>query len=142
MMGCPEHQVDDLCQDTFLLALEKGLGDRDRRQTSAFLRRIATHLFLRHRRGDRRRARLLALASEQLWERYAEDNGSALIDAVRECTDGLRGRARQAVDLTYRDGLDRRSVGRAMGLAAEGVKSLLHRVRRQLRGCVERRIAR
>ena len=143
LLGCPEHHIEDLCQETFLLALQKGLGDRDRRQTGAFLRRTASHLFLRQRHGDRRRARLLAAATEQLWQRHCQDDqGSALLDALRDCIDSLPGRARQAVDLAYHQGLDQRCVGQALGLAASGVKSLLRRIRGGLRECVERRLAR
>ncbi|MBM4061237.1 MAG: RNA polymerase sigma factor [Planctomycetes bacterium] len=140
--GASPHEADDLTQEAFVVALQKGAADLEPAATAAFLRRTARFLFLRHRRG--RDAEQLADAVDELWQRHAaHDGGEGLLDALRECLGELTDRARRAVELGYglgaNDRLGRVDLGKELGLAPDGVKTLMQRVRQQLRACIERR---
>lgn len=141
-LGCASDQADDLTQDTFLVALDKGFEDSDDAATRAYLRRTARFLWLRGQRKARRRAELLAAAVDRLWERDCErDDGEAWLEALRSCVAGLRGRARSVVQWVYCEGQSRGEVARALGMRRGGVKTLLRRVRQTLRECVRRKLS-
>jgi DNA-directed RNA polymerase specialized sigma24 family protein len=108
-----------------------------------FLRRTARFLFLRHQR-DARSAIDLADVVDELWQHdCTDDAGDALLAALRRCLGELQGRARQAIERCY--GLaagadpDRLAAARELGLAPDGLKTLLQRTRALLRTCIERR---
>jgi RNA polymerase sigma-70 factor (ECF subfamily) len=80
---------------------------------------------------------------EQLASRYevlAEDV-DPLREALRQCVDELKGRARRVIDLRYRRGLKSKAIAEEMTLSAGAVRMLLCRVRESLRRCIERRVA-
>lgn len=141
--GARPHEADDLAQEAFVVALQKGAADLDPAATATFLRRTARFLFLRLRRGGRDAA-LLADAVDALWDRdQAADGGDARLDALRHCLGQLTDRARRAVELAYGlaagDRAGRIDIGAALGLQPNGVKTLMQRTRQQLRACIERR---
>ncbi len=142
MHGATPHEADDLAQEAFVIALQKGAADLDPAATATFLRRTARFLFLRLR-GSRRDTVQLADAVDALWAAdCAADGGDGRLAALRECLGRLAERAQRAVALSYGLGADssvsRRDIGAALGLAPDGVKTLLQRVRQQLRACIER----
>lgn len=140
-LGAPPAEADDLLQDTFLVAVRKGLADRGPAAAASFLRLTARHLLLRRRRDQNRRAVLLAGLAARLWEQdCAHDDGEAWLAALRACVGALDGRPREVVRLFYGEDLDRAAVAKALGMQATGVKTLLQRVRSVLRACVEKRI--
>lgn len=143
MHGASPHEADDLAQEAFVVALQKGAAHLDPAATATFLRRTARFLFLRLRGGERDAA-LLADAVDAQWERDCRlDGGDSRLAALRRCLDELTDRARRAVQLSYGlealDPASRRDVGAELGLEPNGVKTLMQRVRQQLRTCIERR---
>jgi DNA-directed RNA polymerase specialized sigma24 family protein len=77
-----------------------------------------------------------------VFARFARhDGGEGYLDALRECVDGLAGRARQAIELFYHDDLGRTDIAQRLEMTEDGVKSLLRRTRDVLRRCVEGRVA-
>ena len=138
-LGCPDDEADDLVQEVFVVALGRGFRDRSESQINAFLRRTARHLYLRSREKEGRRAKLLMNAAELLWSRdCAHDHGTGLLDTLRDCVDKLRGRSRRVVDLVYGEDMSRAEVARELRMRENGVKTLLQRVRRALRDCMDR----
>lgn len=141
-LGCPAFEADDLAQETFVVAFEKGLGDRNEHETAAFLRATARHLWLRSRSKQNRRAELLAAAAEDLWARLCrDDSGDRALLALRECVHGLGDRARRLVHLFYGEERSRTEVAAALGMQENGVKTALQRVRQALRECVQERLS-
>lgn len=143
MQGAAPHLADDLAHEAFVIGWQKGAHRLDPPAANAFLRRTARLLFLRQLR-DRRPAVELADAVDALWARDCDaDDGDGLLLALRECVDRLEGRARRAVELGYGTATvaapDRDAVARELGLKPNGLKTLLQRVRQQLRACIERR---
>lgn len=140
-LGARGDQAEDLLQDTFLVALDRLHDDRGDAAVATFLRETARHLWLRRRRDQGRREVLLAEFVEARWRDVAAaDECERWLEALRSCVDGLDGKAREAVQRSYRDGEDRRTIAQALGMKENGVKTLLQRVRAVLRACVERRL--
>lgn len=140
MHGAAADAADDLAQEVFVVAWQKGAHGFEPAAAATFLRRTARFVFLRHLR-DRRAAVELADAVDLLWQRdCAADGGAALVAALRECVARLDGRARRAVELSYgSEAASRDDAAVELGLRPNGLKTLLHRVRQQLRACIERR---
>lgn len=139
-LGAGADEADELVQEVLLVGCRTPLPD-DERAAAAFLRGVARNHWLRTRRWwRRRREREVALAVEQLWvATAADDDGDRLLANLRECLDTLQPRARQALDLHYRDGLDWNQVAARIGLRPNGTKTLAQRSREALRTCIERR---
>jgi RNA polymerase sigma-70 factor (ECF subfamily) len=141
-LGCTPDLADDLTQETFLVAHHRGLAEIEAEALGTFLRSTARFLYLRNVRNTRRRAELLADAADRLWARdCAPDDGAGWLEALRACVSALEGRSRRAVHLFYAENLDRNEVATRLGMRANGVKTLLHRVRNALRDCVRRRLS-
>jgi len=153
MLGAEPAEADDLAQEAFVVAMQKGalpiepwsgepgLGHPE--LLAAFLRTTARFLFLRLRKAGRRERRL-ADEVDALWARdAARDGGDALVAAVHACVGELDGRARRAIELCYglhdNDAQGRAAIAHELGLQENGVKTLLQRVRQRLRECIERR---
>lgn len=137
-LGASATEADDLTQETLLAALRAprdGVANPD-----AFVLGIAKNQWLRSRRWwRRRREREIADAVDQLWTATATaDDGDELIARLRECLGRLQPRARQALELHYRDGLRWQEVGPRIGLQVNGAKTLAQRSRQALRQCIEK----
>ena len=137
-LGSDPSLADDLTQDTFLAVLEKPFHQRTDAETSAYLRTVARHKFLRAMEKMRRGPTLddVELA-ERVWAETHADGGNEYLAALKDCLDHVNGRARTAIEQRYRDGRSRESIAEELGMSAEGVKTLLRRTRQSLRHCVE-----
>jgi RNA polymerase sigma-70 factor (ECF subfamily) len=139
-LGARRDEAEDLTQETFLAATRHGPGV-DAAHERVWLRGIARNQWLRSRQWwSRRRERTLADFTEQLWVERERDEGTGeeTVRALRRCLERLRGRAREALDLHYRDGLAWDDVARRIGLQPNGLKTLVQRARRLLKECLER----
>ena len=78
--------------------------------------------------------------------KLVDDRGAAAaasflrVDALRSCIDGLPERSRELLRRCYADDAGRHELGDEFGLAVDGVKTALRRLRAALRECIERRI--
>jgi RNA polymerase sigma-70 factor (ECF subfamily) len=138
-LGAPPEQADDLLQETFLQLVRGRCRDQGRAARAAWLRKVARNLLLKSRRGPQRAVELEG--ADAAFAAFArDDGGTGHLAALQLCLDELDGRARAAVRLQYEERASRATIGAELGLSADGVKSLLRRVRTALRACVERRI--
>ena len=141
-LGCATSSVDDLAQETFLTFLSANFDVVDDRSTAKFLRSIARHLFLKSLRS----ADPQSLAEElddadATWVRYLDqDGGGPYLDALKACLRVVKGRTKAALALRYESGLGRGAIADRLGASESAVHSMLVRVRRSLRECVERRL--
>ncbi|MEX0713698.1 MAG: sigma-70 family RNA polymerase sigma factor [Pirellulales bacterium] len=139
-LGCAPAQAEDLTQETFLRVLERPFQDYNRAATAAYLRQVARNLFLT---SQRRAARTLVVANldeiEVLWARWTDrDGGQELVQALERCLETLAARARQALDLRFRERLSRAGIAEKLGMSEAGAKNLMQRAKRHLRACIER----
>lgn len=141
-LGCDEAQADDLTQETFLAVHRKPFAERCPQASAAYLRSVARNLFLGAIRKSKRQGRIENLdLAEQVWQQYVKDDAyEAWLEALRDCVETVNGRARQAIDLFYRDNRSRTEIGQTLEMTDDGVKSLLRRTRELLRRCVEQKV--
>ena len=141
-LGCDSAQADDLTQETFLAIHTRPHEEQSAAATSAYVRTVARNLFLMSLRRARRQAIVENIELiEEVWQRFAaDDEGETYRDAMRDCVETLEGRARQAIDLFYRDQRSRSEIARELEMTEDGVKSLLRRTREILRKCVEKKV--
>lgn len=141
-LGCASSSVDDLAQETFLTFLSAEFEIVDDRGTARFLRSIARHLFLKSlRRADPQSLAVELDDAEATWTRYIEhDRGGPYLDALKACLRFVEGRTKAALALRYESELGRGAIADRLGATESAVHSMLVRVRRSLRECVERRL--
>jgi RNA polymerase sigma factor (sigma-70 family) len=113
--------------------------------TAAYLRQVARSLFVDSRRRASRAVPATDISTAELdeleatWVRWAQkDDGAELLQALRLCLQTLAARAREALDLRFRDGLSRVQIATRLGLSEDGAKNLLQRAKQHLRACIER----
>ena len=140
-LGARPPDADDLTQETFLAVARSRFVERSPQQTSAYLRTVARNqLLMARRKGDRRIATVDLEAAETVWAQTPAAGTDTYIDALGDCIEKLEGRAREAVRRFYNHAQGRAEIGEALGMTADGVKTLLRRTRDILRKCVERAI--
>ena len=140
-LGASRDVADDLTQEAFAVAWQKGKQHLPPAALAAFLRRAARFLWLEHRRDERRAEDALSALALQLWEAEELDDGAELTDAARACVQKLRGRAARAVQLAYGHGDGRDDIASALGMQPNGVKTLLARTRAWLEQCIRRKLS-
>ena len=142
LLGCDAATADDLAQDAFVALLTGRFEERAPAATASWLRRKARWLWLdRRRKLGRRREVRFADAVDRVWAEVAPDgNGRDWLEALDRCLERLPPRSRRALDLRYGDRRSRTEMAGLLGLAENGVKTLLQRVRAGLRRCIEERI--
>jgi RNA polymerase sigma-70 factor (ECF subfamily) len=149
-LGAAPVEADDLAQETFVEVWRRPFVEVSERASAAYLRRVARSRFLMRVRTERRRPPVASLEDlDRAWEEWlggeegaagARSGWDERLDALERCLEGVKARARDALDLRYREGLARESIAERLGLSVEGVKTLLRRVLEALRECMERRL--
>jgi RNA polymerase sigma-70 factor (ECF subfamily) len=140
-LGAGAEEATDLTQEVFLAVVRKPFQIRSPAETAAYLRSVARRQLLMLRRRQRREITTTALdAAETVWAAAIGTAGSfdTYLDALARCLETLDGRARQAIDLHYRDNASRTDIAAKLDMKPEGVKTLLRRTRHVLRECIER----
>ncbi|MCZ7604560.1 MAG: sigma-70 family RNA polymerase sigma factor [Planctomycetota bacterium] len=138
-LGADRALADDLTQETFLVFLRKPFNFMGHESTAGYLRGIARYVWLEERRSTVTTAELDA-ADAAFAQHAGPSEGDDYLDALRECEKTLAGKAREAVQLQYRDRLSLEQIGETLDMKPNGVKTMLQRARQHLRECVERRL--
>jgi len=142
VLGCPANEAQDLAQETFLTLLRTPLEDRGAGATRVWLRATARNLYLAHCRRNRRSPLAIdAEAIEAAWANYErEDDGERYRNALHECLQSLPKRQHDLLQRQLRARLPAAELSAATGLAPEGARSLLRRIKQTLRDCVTRKL--
>ena len=146
-LGCDADAASDLTQETFLVALRKGLQFDDPAGARRYLRQTAHYLFLDHCRSNGRsrweeESQAWARAVDGAWDESGDGDTERWLDALRACREKLEGRRSEVVALFYGQRLSRAEVADRLGMKESGVKTMLQRVREDLRVCLDREIKR
>lgn len=137
-LGASRDVADEVTQEAFVAAWQKGKQRLPAPAMATFLRRAARFAWLQRRRTDRRAEAAIADLAEATWVAECGDDGSSQVEAARACLALLQGRAARAVQLAYGDGASRDTIAVALGMAQNGVKTLLARTRKWLAECIEK----
>ena len=138
--------VDDLFQETMLIAWQK-IGEYDRsRPFGAWLRGIAKRLVLAHYRKG---AREVALSGERVLEyldqrmaqvdRQPGDTLDERVAALRDCIEHLAPMYREPIELHYRHRRTTEWIADHLATTRDAVQKRLQRARVQLAECLERK---
>ncbi len=123
-LGCEHAALDDLVQETMLAAVT-AFGAAE--PPLAWLLTTARNGLFMHLRRQGRRKEVVDL--ERLHERWVEqagdDGGDARREALDHCLQRLGARARQLIELRYRDGLARDAVAARLGLGTLQARTAL-----------------
>ncbi len=128
-------------QESFLALLDRPPEDKGDEALGRWLRKVAHNLF----RSSHRRIRLEleALAQveiELIWsENDGCDAGQRYGEALEDCIARLGRREQDLLQLHYTQGHARKDIALALAMSSEGVKTLLRRVKDQLRQCIRKR---
>ncbi len=132
-------EADDLTQETFLAVLQRPFHDYNAAATAAYLRRVAYNRFISARRRSGRMILVEQIEEiDQAWTRLvSDDQGEAMLEALRSCLDRLTDRARMALEMRFRDRSSRLEIAAALEITEHGAKNLMQRAKKQLRVCIE-----
>lgn len=141
-LGCDPDVASDLTQETFLVALRKGLRFEEHAAARRYLRQTAHYLFLDHCRSNGRskweaESQAWARAVDGAWEESGEGNLEVWLEALRVCREKLEGRRSEVVALFYGQRLSRAEIAGRLRMKENGVKTMLQRVREGLRRCMD-----
>lgn len=141
-LGCDAAQAEDLTQDTFLAVLQRPFQDINPAATAAYLRKTAYNLFISQ---QRRAGKVTAVENveelDRTWLQWAgQDGGEDLLDALRDCLQGLTSRARMALEMRFRDNRSRDEIAAALEITDHGAKNLMQRAKQQLRECIHKKM--
>ena len=144
-LGVEQAWVDDLAQESFLVAYRELNSFNQELDFGKWLRGIARNLVRNELRKNARRKRLLHEGLAELLQQQAEDEPNLLelcrMSALRDCVEQLPGKSRELVAGRYRDGWESGDLAEQVGMSAEAVRQALVRIRRQLKQCIEYRVA-
>jgi RNA polymerase sigma-70 factor len=143
-----EHAVDDLFQESMLVAWRK-IEQYDReRPFGAWLRGIARNLALEHFRKCASRDQLLDEETlEWVEARIAQvqafggDTLGEKLSALRDCVQALPEGYRQPIQLRYAESLSLSEISNKLQLAMETLKKRLMRAKLRLADCLERKLS-
>ncbi len=148
-LGVRADWVDDLAQDTFVVAAGK-LGEFDRsKDFGAWLRGIARHLVINERRKESRRTRLLSEQMTAMLAEHAEDSAASPAitaddnerrEALRHCLDQLSEDGRQLIQERYFEDLSATVIAQRSRRNSNEIRQALLRMRRNLLQCMQHQL--
>lgn len=143
-----EHAVEDLFQETLLVAWRR-LDDFDREKPfGAWLRGIAGKLALAHYRTAARQAYTLDEATlEWIDVKFGQiqhlrgDTLEEKLSALRDCVNALSPTYREPLEMRYAQARPLAEITAVLQLATETLKKRLTRAKLQLSDCLEKKLA-
>jgi len=144
-LGVDPDWVDDLAQEALLTAYREWESFDVNRDFGKWVRGIAANIVRNEIRKDARHRRILRGDLVRVLLGREPESSERVepvsIVAIRDCMSRLPSRSRQLVQGRYRDGHRAPELARELGLSVDNVRQMLTRIRRQLRRCVELRVA-
>lgn len=145
-LGVRKDSVDDLAQETFLLAHMEMEQFRKGEDFGKWLRGLARNLVRNEMRKLARRCRLMdegitqhLIAKAELTQ---EEKPFQLedFDILSQCINKLPEKSKDLIIGRYEDDLNATTLAQKFQMTATAVRLALMRIRKQLRGCVEQQV--
>ncbi|TWU56446.1 ECF RNA polymerase sigma factor SigW [Rubripirellula tenax] len=138
-------EAHDLAQNVFLIAFRKLAKIDATRPIRPWLLGIAANEIRNHRRkrGDipvGSHAEIAQLLEAEIESGNADWDDGAVFEALDRCLTRLGDRARELLRLRYEEGMDLVEIRSALGGKHSTITMKLHRLREQLRACIERQL--
>jgi RNA polymerase sigma-70 factor (ECF subfamily) len=136
-------QAEDLLQEVALVIVDRFETYQPERPFIGWALGIARRVVLTHLRATYRDRRVeYSDAVDRVADSFErlEPQAEAMKDSLAQCIGNVHGRSHQALLLRYTEGLELRQIAERLGMTANNVGVLLHRVRTSLRECVERKL--
>ncbi|MBK1876055.1 sigma-70 family RNA polymerase sigma factor [Pelagicoccus mobilis] len=146
VIGVHPDSVDDLAQETFLIAFKELDRFNQDEDFGKWLRGIARNLTRNEIRKSARRQRILHedLTEHLLAESECDASDGQYEDvdfsALRDCLEGLPEKSRLLISGRYADEWNSSFLADQYNMTATAVRLTLMRIRRQLKGCIQKRI--
>lgn len=139
-------EAQDMAQEVFLVAYRKLDEFDSTRPVRPWLCGIANNLVRNH--WQKRRAATLDEADGDVFGLLAAEvermntawHDSSILDSLELCLERLNESARELLRLRYEDGLGISEIRNSVGGQHSAITMRLHRLREQLRDCIERRM--
>jgi RNA polymerase sigma-70 factor (ECF subfamily) len=120
LLGAAPDLADDLLQETFIVALRRGIRDDGPAAVATYLRATARNLFCQHHR--RRRAVRGVEEADRIWnEHCAHDDGQGWFAALQACFDALPARSQRLLRGTYAEERGRDAMAAELGMRPDGI---------------------
>lgn len=148
MLTGDRETADETCQETCLEAWRSRARFDATRDFGAWLRGIARHVLRRSRRASARAARLrleeidLDLLEASWVERELEETRAPRREALELCLEQLDDAGRDLLRQRYDAGRPLARIAGALARSEDAVKMALHRLRKRLQDCIDRRLER
>ena len=141
-LGCDCNEADDLTQETFLAVLQRPFNQYNAAATAGYLRKVAYNRFISARRRSGKVVLMEQIEEvDQAWSRLAtEDQGEALVGALKDCLSQLSDRARWSLEMRFRERKSRVEIAEALQITEHGAKNLMQRAKKQIRDCIEGKV--
>jgi len=142
-LTCDFREAEELLQETAAQAFEHAGRYDGSRPFLPWAIGIARNVVLHHRRHA---ARHHCVIDPEVMERLEDvfdelsDRRERLRDALNLCREKLPPRSQYVCRMRYESGLHINEIARRVGATAGAVRALLHRIRDQLRQCIDRQI--
>lgn len=136
-------EAQDLAQEVFLVAFRRLREIDAERPLRPWLFAIAANLIRNHRRKRKpvpmggSSEEILALLNREVESLDANWNEGPAFAAMEVCLGKLEGAARELLRLRYEEGMGIAEIGGSIGGKHSTITMKLHRLREQLRSCIE-----
>ncbi len=137
--------VDDILQNVSVAVIEAAEVPKDPVHFLAWVREIARRRVLEHYRTSKRLLPVDSLTVERLTEAArridSRQSSQSRRDALIDCLEKLPPESRQLLAARYDDSVENSitALSQQFGRSEQGMMSLLYRIRKALRNCVEQR---
>jgi len=143
-LGVEPDWVDDLAQDSFVVACRE-MGSYDpERDFGKWLRGIARNLVRNELRKQGRHRRILHEDLSRHLMEFSEQEESRFdvsqVSALRDCVEQLPNRSRELVHSRYYEGWNASILADKFEMKAATIRQTLLRIRRQLYQCINQRV--
>ncbi len=142
-LGVDPDWVDDIAQETFLVAWRERDSFDQQLDYGKWLRGIARNLIRNEVRKQERHRRLLHKGLTELLLSAADANpvpeswATAHISTLRDCVEKLAPKSRKLVAGRYGDGWKAPDLADHFGMTPAAVRKALARIRKQLKACID-----
>ena len=143
-LGVDPDWVDDMAQETLLVAWRERNSFDQQQDYGKWLRGIARNLIRNELRKQSRHKRLLHKGLTELLLAASEPDVESWADCrvpiLRDCVEMLPSKSRKLVAGRYGDGWKATDLADHFGMTAVAVRKALMRIREQLKQCVQLRM--